>query len=120
MAPGPVCTGDPWEAGTLESNRDMTIGLGERQGCVSSVSYFSFKTETLILVLFIIPDNFEPCCKLIKNGFLGHNDILPINCKNLIRLQRHSCDSTECVHGPLPWTDAENSHVNQFEIDESM
>lgn len=69
---------------------------------------------------FLIPDTFEQCWKQIKNGFLGHDDVLPVNFKNLVRLQRHSWDSTECVHGPLPWTAVENSHVNQLEIDESV
>lgn len=70
------------------------------------------KQKTVSFVLKI-QDYFEQR-KQIKNG---HHNILLISFKKLIRLQRHS---TERVHGPLPWMDAENPHVNQLVIAESV
>lgn len=78
---------------------------------------FLSKSFDFCSFFFKIPDYFEQCCEQIKDAFLGHNNILLISFKKLIRLQRHS---TERVHGPLPWIEAENPHVNQPVIDESV
>lgn len=78
---------------------------------------FLSKSFDFCFFFFKIPDYFEQCCEQIKDAFLGHNNILLISFKKLIRLQRHS---TERVHGPLPWIEAENPHVNQPVIDESV
>lgn len=83
-------------------------------GCIISLFLtLVSKQKTLSFVLLKIQDYFEQR-KQIKNG---HHNILLISFKKLIRLQRHS---TERVHGPLPWMDAENPHVNQLVIAESV
>lgn len=105
-----------WEAGMLEPAGGMTARWGERWmgGCIMSLFLtLVSQQKTLSFVLLTIQDYIEQC-KQIKNG---HHNILLISFKKLIRLQRHS---TERVHGPLPWMDAENPHVNQLVIAESV
>lgn len=106
-----------WEAGMLEPAGGMATRWGERWmggGCIISLFLtLVSKQKTLSFVLLKIQDYFEQR-KQIKNG---HHNILLISFKKLIRLQRHS---TERVHGPLPWMDAENPHVNQLVIAESV